>query len=323
MSEILLSICIPTYNRANFLRSCLSAIMIQITEDLPVEILISDNCSPDNTQDIIKFYSTCPKIRSFKQIENIGPLKNILNLVKNHARGEFCWIIGDDDYILNGGIRSVVKILQEHNQIDFVYVKVQDFKFNDDSNPNEITMDAKFEIIPKFEILLQPKYSIIFVGELMAGIFRRSLWLGYDKIYEEIEHESLSTLATTYTHCVIYAHQFMGRKAIYVSTPIVNVDSRAREWWDKVGYVIIEHSFSLLELYKEKGLKGNLLRSCKRHYINISMVYFLKFLFKKNESYSDRIDYKRYLLSLLSYPFTTIKVIVLLIVDRYFSLSKN
>jgi glycosyltransferase involved in cell wall biosynthesis len=322
-SNIILSICIPTYNRANYLKSCLSAIVSQVTLDLPIEIIISDNCSTDNTQEIINIYSDHPKFRVFKQKENIGAIKNPLKLVKEYAKGQFCWIIGDDDYIINGGIKSVVSILQFYNHIDFIFVKIEGFQSEEEINKKAITEDVNFEVIQSFENLLQPKYSAVFLGEIMAGIFRREHWLKYDKIYENIDSDHLSTLEMTYPHCVIFANQFMGKKAIYISTPIVIVDNRAREWWDKVGYVIIEHLFSLLQLYKKNGVKGYIIRSCKRHYINMSMAYFLQFLFKKNESYSDRINYKRYFLLLLSYPFTTIKVIALLIVDRYFSLSKK
>lgn len=52
----LLSICIPTYNRSNFLDLCLKNITAQETFDQRVEVVISDNCSTDNTKDIVSKY---------------------------------------------------------------------------------------------------------------------------------------------------------------------------------------------------------------------------------------------------------------------------
>jgi len=49
-----LSICIPTYNRAKELDECLSCIVPQIMDKDSIEIVISDNNSDDNTEQIIQ-----------------------------------------------------------------------------------------------------------------------------------------------------------------------------------------------------------------------------------------------------------------------------
>ena len=320
---IILSICIPTFNRASFLNSCLSAINDQLTEDLPIEIVISDNCSTDNTQEIITEFSNNIKFKSIKQKENLGPIKNILQIVKDHAIGEFCWIIGDDDYIVNGGIKSVVSILQLFQQIDFIFVKVDSYNSTDQLANNRITKEINYEFIQKFENLLQPKYSGIFMGELMAGIFRREIWLREKNIYKEIDAEFLSTLYTSYPHSAIYANQFIGKKAIYISTTIVIADDRAREWWDKASYIVIEHLLTLLQLYKSKGLNGKILRICKYHYINITFRSIFKFIFNKNLDYRNKISFKRYFIFLSSNPFITIKFMIFSLLKRIITLSKT
>ena len=54
----LLSICIPTYNRAEFLKDALDSILRQINENNKdkVEICISDNASEDNTEELVEEY---------------------------------------------------------------------------------------------------------------------------------------------------------------------------------------------------------------------------------------------------------------------------
>ena len=74
--EILLSICIPTYNRSNYLKICLNSIMSQVDINLPIEIIVSDNCSTDNSLEIIDEYINNPLFRLIKQEKNLGPIIN-------------------------------------------------------------------------------------------------------------------------------------------------------------------------------------------------------------------------------------------------------
>jgi len=311
MPDILLSICIPTFNRAGFLQKCLTSVMNQVTEEMPVEIIISDNCSNDNTQDVIMNFSAHPKVRSYRQNENMGAIKNCLKLIKEYSKGEFCWIIGDDDYIIKGGIEAIVSILQNKITTDFIFVKMAGYLPDEEFNKLSIKKDVDFEIIQKFEYLLHPKYSNVFLGELMAGIFRRKYWLQEEKIYENIEHEYLSTLETTYPHCVVYANQFMGKKALYISTPVIIDDHRAREWKNIAGYVAIEHLFTLLQLYKNNGLNGKLLIICRNHYLKITFPIFTNYLFNKKIPYRDKISFRRYFALLVSHPILTLRLIYL------------
>ena len=56
MNKPLLSICIPTYNRAHYLKECLGSIVAQFDDrDVRdnVEVVVSDNASPDNTRELV------------------------------------------------------------------------------------------------------------------------------------------------------------------------------------------------------------------------------------------------------------------------------
>lgn len=315
-ANILLSICIPTFNRANFLKRCLESIFLQITDELPIEIIVSDNGSPDETPEIINKYKDNPKLKSFRHPENIGPMKNCLYAIRDLAKGEFCWIIGDDDYIIKGGIEVILNLLKTFHEVDFIYAKVKDFEMGLNLREERLSKEIEFEKLEKFELLLQPKYSKIFVGELMAGIFRRKIWLEYKDIYNKIDFEYLTTLETSYTHCVVHANQFLGKKAIYISSPIVIADFRAREWSDKSNYLVIEHLYSLIQLYRKNGLKGKLLRLCKYHYLELTFVNVIKLFFNKEASYREKISFKRYIYFLIINPLITIKLLLFIVIRR-------
>lgn len=55
--NIKLSICIPTYNRAEYLKNCLNSILLaKSLTTLKFEVCISDNASKDKILPIINFY---------------------------------------------------------------------------------------------------------------------------------------------------------------------------------------------------------------------------------------------------------------------------
>lgn len=119
-----LSICIPTYNRAQFLDELLEKIITQINvEDIfdAVEILVSDNNSIDETYLIAEKYKH--NIRYFKNLENIGPDANFLKLFEK-AQGDYIWLPGDDDLIRSDTIRFLLKSIEKHD-FDYLYLKTK------------------------------------------------------------------------------------------------------------------------------------------------------------------------------------------------------
>src|SRR3989338_7717414 len=83
MNKPLLSICIPTYNRAHYLKECLDSIVAQFNDSEVrdnVEVVVSDNASLDKTRELAEEY--CRKfnnIKYFRNNENIGFDLNVAN----------------------------------------------------------------------------------------------------------------------------------------------------------------------------------------------------------------------------------------------------
>lgn len=92
----LVSIGIPTYNRANsYLPQVLKCAVEQSYGN--IEIIVSDNCSTDNTEEIVKGFNDT-RIRYFKHEKNIGPNNNF-NFALKQARGAYFLLLHDDDLI--------------------------------------------------------------------------------------------------------------------------------------------------------------------------------------------------------------------------------
>jgi len=89
---------IPTFNRANYLKLAIKSVLNQTFKDY--EILIVDNHSGDNTERIVKTYTSQYKNISYiRNKKNLGSPRNIKNLFSN-AKGEYLFILCDDDLIL-------------------------------------------------------------------------------------------------------------------------------------------------------------------------------------------------------------------------------
>ena len=73
-----LSICIPTFNRARYLKNCLQSIIsIKKPSLLDFQICISDNGSTDNTTEIVEQAKGTFKIKYHRNNNNIGISKNL------------------------------------------------------------------------------------------------------------------------------------------------------------------------------------------------------------------------------------------------------
>lgn len=102
----ILSICIPTYNRAEYLKATLASIVDQANEN--IEIVVSDNASNDETLEVVEYFrKRHSALVYFRHPENIGADKNYLKVIEI-ATGEYCWLFGSDDLMLPGAIATIM-----------------------------------------------------------------------------------------------------------------------------------------------------------------------------------------------------------------------
>lgn len=121
-NNIVLTIAIPTFNRANFLDALLKELTRQIDEyniSGQIEILVSNNNSTDSTEEIIDKYLN--QIQYSCHSENIGPDRNFLSLFEK-AKGKYIWLPGDDDLVRNDLLPFILKSI-ESEEFDFFYLK--------------------------------------------------------------------------------------------------------------------------------------------------------------------------------------------------------
>jgi glycosyltransferase involved in cell wall biosynthesis len=121
----LLTIAIPTYNRADLLDNQLAWLARSIKGfESECEIFISDNCSTDNTQDIIKKWQKQLdnlKFKSHLHSQNIGLIPNIFHCLKS-AKTKYVWAIGDDDAIEDRAVAYIIDKLKNIADLSLLFL---------------------------------------------------------------------------------------------------------------------------------------------------------------------------------------------------------
>ncbi len=115
MRAVELSVCLITYNHAPYIEEAIKSVLSQKLT-LNWELIISDDCSTDGTQEIVRKYADRHPdlIRPFLRTKNLGTWVHIVHVLKE-ARGEFVgYLEGDDGYTDNLKLQTQIEYLRSH-----------------------------------------------------------------------------------------------------------------------------------------------------------------------------------------------------------------
>jgi glycosyltransferase involved in cell wall biosynthesis len=106
MPEI--SVCIPVYNRSNFV---LNAVQSALDQDVSgLEVVVVDNCSDDGTWELLQTISD-PRVRVYQNETNVGMINNFTRSC-DLAQGEFLLMLCSDDRLCPGFLRHAVDLMR-------------------------------------------------------------------------------------------------------------------------------------------------------------------------------------------------------------------
>lgn len=109
------SVIMPVYNAAAFVAKAVESVLSG-HDGIELELIVGDNCSGDNTVDIVNRYATDPRLRVLTSGKNLGIFGNLNRLVEA-ARAPIVKILCADDYMLPGGIRRQLDFLRAHPRV--------------------------------------------------------------------------------------------------------------------------------------------------------------------------------------------------------------
>lgn len=174
-----LSICIGTFNRAEFIGATLESIIIQSTSDC--EIVVSNNASTDDTEQIVSEYARrFPRLRYFRQDTNIGLDRNFDYAVEQ-ARGEYCWLMPDDDLLKPGAVARILDALRRDLSLILVNIEFADLTMTElvQDRLLEFESDRLYGRDEMDRLFLEVDQDLImYIG---SGIIKREIWLSRER----------------------------------------------------------------------------------------------------------------------------------------------
>jgi glycosyltransferase involved in cell wall biosynthesis len=130
--QALVSVFLPTYNQQQFIADSICSVLSQDYEN--IEIVIGDDCSQDNTWQIVEEYKLKypEKINAFRNKSNLGITGNC-NEILRRCKGKYVVYTAGDDLFLPGKISAQVDLMSANNRIVLCYHDIEVFKSKDNS----------------------------------------------------------------------------------------------------------------------------------------------------------------------------------------------
>ncbi|HUL01093.1 MAG TPA: glycosyltransferase [Nitrospirota bacterium] len=290
------SICMPNYNFAQYLPEAIESVLKQSYTNY--EFIIIDNCSTDNSADIIKRYAESDSRIQFGVNEHNVGLVNNLNLCLKKAQGEYIKFLFSDDMLASDkAVERMVSVLDSDHEI--ALVATSRYLIDDRSTIKKVLSEyhgkteyAGTEIIQ--DCLIEQKNKI---GEPSVVMFRRKhTGRGFDGRYRQA------------VDLEMWFHILEQGKFYYLDEPLCSFREHPRQQTHvNISDVnVIEEPFLLLQDYADKPYVR--IPRCTKEYMLYVPVYAIWKLYKKKRiSKQDAItkikEHYNYFKFILCFPF--------------------
>ena len=331
LSHPILSICIPTYNRAPLLKSALDALIHQVKKRTSeVEVIISDNNSIDDTAEVVRRAQKMIPIRYYRNAKNMGIARNIQRLTNELAEGEFAWVLGDDDMILPGALDRVLGILERYPDVDYVFVNLlilpyekrhaaasyfaPDLRSSSLSNPTKSkNLDDRY--VRRWEELIDPEVDEVFLGSCMVSVFRLAVWKTY-QLRDRLAGSVWSSLEEAYFVPVVLAHTMIGRRAFYIGHPCVLTTQGGQDWHDHLAVIVAVRIQELLDLYLQLGIDRLRVERCRRAALEYSAWAVQRLLSDPTTPGRHYFSFRKFLWTNKNHPAQLLPIFLMLIAGK-------
>ena len=327
---MILSICIPSYNRLNCLDNCLNSILIasKNVNNFDFEVCVSDNNSANDPVEIINKYKKNFKIIYNRNKENLGFALNAIKTVKI-STGKYAWLIGNDDLILPNTLSELKSIFRENSDIEFFFINSYYLnskyleKFSHPFNTSQL-IDAKMQKLSKYKHnkrvnfweVIDPDVSWEFLIGIFLSIFNREMWIkGLNCLNKkDLEDKNIwSNFDNTCLNAKVISTVFKDKKSFICSKPLsVNLIGE-REWVSLYEFIEIVRIPELIDYYRSQGLELKKYLICKNFALRNFMSYIFKILVGGRKKGRNYLNYRKHIFNNLIFPNVYLSLIYFLI----------
>ncbi|MDP3713053.1 MAG: glycosyltransferase family A protein [Mycobacteriales bacterium] len=261
----LLSIVVPTFNRARFLEEALGELTAQwaalaADDRAAVDVVVVDNGSEDTTPEVTARFARAGALRVVRRPVNIGP-SNTWRCTE-YAEGDFVLIHSDDDVLLPDGLSTIVTALRSHPDVDALSPNIRDFatELFDGSVAFARSADARRSAA---DLHVELGSLITYISAL---VYRRSLVadLPYEEVYE-------TYLPHSYGFVDILS---LGTTFLALARPCIGYRNDNAGPYDYV-HVFLDQYFRLLARAQSRGLPADDVAEIRRAHLRRHVVPML------------------------------------------------
>jgi hypothetical protein len=211
-------------------------------------------------------------LRYYRNNENVGVANNFQTVTKL-ARGEYCWIIGDDDMVVKGKLPKLVKVIQANLDLDYFFVNYFNKSFEERDRlilekdsfyaPEKsecMRQDLSERRLDKWDDLLDiepaDNYQPHIFTYIGSHVFRRSIWLENAQAINTPKGKYLESFDTAFPHVKILARAMVGKGPVYyLGDPAILAGWGGQEWMPNVAPLVLAYLPEAVHIYKKLGVK--------------------------------------------------------------------
>jgi glycosyltransferase involved in cell wall biosynthesis len=214
----LLSICIATFNRAEYIGETLESIIPQVTDD--VEIVIVDGASTDNTSSIVRHYIEVCKQIHYIQLPSKGGVDQDFCKAVEYAKGEYCWLFTDDDLLKAGAIEQVLFEISKGYSLIIVNSEVWNQDFTTLIFEKHLSDKAQTVYEPhEFEVFFQ--HCVSYLSFIGAVVIKKNIWKERDKD---------SYFGTGFVHIGVIFQKLLPTTIRVITKPYIKIRYGNAQW---------------------------------------------------------------------------------------------
>jgi len=221
MTEIRLSICIATLNREEFIGETIESIITQATDE--VEIVILDGGSTDNTTQVVqKYQQRFPHLRYFRQDVPMGVDQDFYRAVEL-AKGDYCWLMSDDDILKPGAIHSVLNETRYDYGLIIVNAEVRNTDLSNILEEKILRYNANrvYSPIDSEKFFVETARYLSFIG---CVVIKRNLWNNREKE---------KYFGTLFIHVGVIFQKNLVENILVIAKPFIVIRAGNAQWTSK------------------------------------------------------------------------------------------
>ncbi len=211
-----LSIAIPSNNKKKYLFEAIKSILEDNYKSNNYEICISDNSNDNKFSEINAFFKN--KIINYNTSNFLKMDENINNVV-NLSVGEYVWLFGDDDILIDGALHAIIEYLKKNkpdvlilNSSSFIENKIiEEYRFK---KKNNYVYDCNQDNL----FLAEMGNYITYIGSI---VIKKNVWKKYF---------NKNSIGSYFSHLKLVCEYKINNRIHYLSVPCIKMRVKSQTW---------------------------------------------------------------------------------------------